>query len=68
MDKNMDILTHKENGILTISFNRPEKKNAITAAMYQTMADALRDAERGAVVSASVTVRLAETSVKMVWR
>lgn len=41
----MDILTHKENGILTISFNRPEKKNAITAAMYQAMADALRDAE-----------------------
>lgn len=41
----MDILTHKENGILTISFNRPEKKNAITATMYQAMADALRDAE-----------------------
>jgi len=41
----MDILTHKENGILTITFNRPEKKNAITTAMYQSMAEALRSAE-----------------------
>lgn len=41
----MDILTHKENSIFTITFNRPEKKNAITAAMYQSMADALRAAE-----------------------
>lgn len=41
----MDILTHKENGILTITFNRPEKKNAITAAMYQSMAEALHSAE-----------------------
>ncbi|PRC93579.1 enoyl-CoA hydratase [Solimicrobium silvestre] len=41
----MDILTNKENSILTITFNRPEKKNAITGAMYQTMADALRAAE-----------------------
>lgn len=48
----MDILTHKENGILTINFNRPEKKNAITAAMYQAMADALRDAESDNAVRA----------------
>ena len=41
----MDILTTKANGILTIEFNRPERKNAITGAMYQTMADALLDAE-----------------------
>lgn len=41
----MDILTNIENGILSIRFNRPEKKNAITAAMYQTMADALTQAE-----------------------
>ena len=47
-----DILTHKENGVLTISFNRPEKKNAITAAMYQAMADALREAETDAAVRA----------------
>ncbi len=37
----MDILTNKADGILTIEFNRPERKNAITAVMYQAMADAL---------------------------
>jgi enoyl-CoA hydratase/carnithine racemase len=41
----MDILTGKADGILTIEFNRPEKKNAITAAMYTAMVDALVDAE-----------------------
>lgn len=40
----MDILTSKNAGILTIEFNRLDKKNAITAAMYQSMADALADA------------------------
>lgn len=48
----MDILTNKANGILTIEFNRPEKKNAITAVMYQMMADALREAESDAAVRA----------------
>ncbi|WP_019142000.1 enoyl-CoA hydratase [Noviherbaspirillum massiliense] len=46
----MDILTSKANGILTIEFNRPEKKNAITAAMYQMMADALNDGEKDSSV------------------
>jgi len=41
----MDILTRKQNGILTIEFNRPEKKNSITSAMYQLMADAIKDGE-----------------------
>lgn len=50
----MDILTNKAGGILTIEFNRPEKKNAITSAMYQTMADAIRDAENDAAVRAIV--------------
>lgn len=50
----MDILTTKANGILTIEFNRPEKKNAITSAMYQMMADALKDAENDASVRAIV--------------
>jgi len=48
----MDILTRKEHGILTIEFNRPDKKNAITTAMYQTMADAIQDAEGDAAVRA----------------
>jgi enoyl-CoA hydratase/carnithine racemase len=46
----MDILTSKANGIFTITFNRPNKKNAITAAMYQAMADALKEAESDAEV------------------
>lgn len=50
----MDILTRKENGILTIEFNRLDKKNAITAAMYQLMADALKDAESDTAVRAIV--------------
>lgn len=41
----MDILIGKNDGILGIEFNRPDKKNAITSAMYQSMADALKDAE-----------------------
>jgi enoyl-CoA hydratase/carnithine racemase len=46
----MDILTGKQNGILTIEFNRPEKKNSITSEMYQIMADALKDAEEDRAV------------------
>lgn len=41
----MEILTRKDEGICTIEFNRPEKKNAITASMYQALAEALLDAE-----------------------
>ena len=33
------------NKVLHIEFNRPKKKNAITTAMYQKMADALTKAE-----------------------
>ncbi len=35
-----------EQGIATLAFNRPEKKNAITAAMYQSLADHLKEADR----------------------
>lgn len=42
----MDILTSRRDGILAIEFNRPAKKNSITAAMYQMMADALKDGEQ----------------------
>jgi enoyl-CoA hydratase/carnithine racemase len=40
-----DILTHTEAGVTTITFNRLEKKNSITAAMYAELADALASAE-----------------------
>lgn len=41
----MDILTSKEKGILTIEFNRVDKKNAITSPMYRMIADALADGQ-----------------------
>ena len=39
-----DILIQTEAGVTTIAFNRPEKKNAITEAMYGTITDALNAA------------------------
>ncbi|MCD2517098.1 enoyl-CoA hydratase [Massilia sp. G4R7] len=48
----MDMLITKAAGLLTIEFNRLERKNAITAAMYQSMADALLDAEQDTSVRA----------------
>jgi enoyl-CoA hydratase/carnithine racemase len=36
-----DIEVSEQGACLTIRLNRPDKKNSITAAMYQTMADAL---------------------------
>lgn len=39
-----DILTHHEAGVTTLTFNRPDKKNSITAAMYAALADALEAA------------------------
>jgi enoyl-CoA hydratase/carnithine racemase len=39
------VLTSVEDRILKITFNRPDKKNALTHAMYATAAAALRDAE-----------------------
>jgi enoyl-CoA hydratase/carnithine racemase len=42
----MSIRTATLNGVATIEIARPEKKNAITVAMYQAMADALDAAPR----------------------
>ena len=39
-----DILTHVDAGVMTLTFNRLEKKNSITSAMYGVMADALAQA------------------------
>jgi len=41
----MDIITEHIDGVLSITINRPARKNALTAEMYQTMADAFFDAE-----------------------
>lgn len=40
----MSILTQRDGAILSVQLNRPEKKNAVTAAMYQSLADALNAA------------------------
>ena len=45
-----EILSHLEQGVLTITINRIEKKNSITSAMYAAMAQALVDAEKNASV------------------
>ncbi len=37
----MNIKTHTADGVARIEIARPEKKNSITAAMYQAMADAI---------------------------
>ena len=42
----MDILTRREGAVLAIEFNRPQKKNAFTSAMYEALAAALGEAER----------------------
>ena len=41
-----DIITERSGSILRIEFNRPSKKNAMTSAMYITMADLLNTAAK----------------------
>ena len=48
----MSIKTATLNGVATIEIARPEKKNALTMAMYQAMADALGAATADAAVRA----------------
>ena len=49
-----DILTDTSAGVLTITLNRVDKKNSITAAMYASMAEALVQAEADPAVRAVV--------------
>src|SRR5215471_15101474 len=39
-----DIITERSNGILRVEFNRPEKKNALTGAMYTRLAEIFDEA------------------------
>lgn len=48
----MSIKTATIDGVATIEIARPEKKNALTVAMYQAMADALNAAREDAAVRA----------------
>lgn len=48
------IKTATEAGVLMLTFNRPDKKNAITAAMYAAAAAALRAADGDAAVRVAI--------------
>lgn len=49
---NASIKTGTHEGVFTIEIARPEKKNALTAAMYSAMADALAQAQQDTAVRA----------------
>ncbi|WP_321931008.1 enoyl-CoA hydratase [Paraburkholderia guartelaensis] len=49
-----EILVAHENGVLTITIDRPARKNALTPAMYQAMADTLNGANKDASVRAAL--------------
>lgn len=44
------VLVTAERGVLNLQFNRPRKKNALTADMYMVLAEALEQAESDATV------------------
>lgn len=45
-----DILSHTEGGVCTLTLNRLQRKNSLTAAMYAALADALEHARDDAAV------------------
>jgi len=49
-----DILTHVEAGVMTLTLNRVDKKNSLTAAMYGALADALARAGADPAIRAVV--------------
>lgn len=49
-----EILTEKENSILTITLNRPEKRNALNDALITVLKDALREADKDVDLKAIV--------------
>lgn len=50
-----EALTHaQQDGVLTVSFNRPDKKNALTLAMYEALVEVLGRADEDSSVRAIV--------------
>ena len=49
-----EILSHIDAGVMTLTINRLDKKNSITAAMYAAMADAVASAQHDSAVHALV--------------
>lgn len=41
-----EIITEHSGNILSIQLNRPEKKNALTASTYTTLADLINSADK----------------------
>jgi enoyl-CoA hydratase/carnithine racemase len=52
MSKGIDIA--RNGAVLTVAFSRPEKKNAITSAMYEALIEAFEEAERDPEIGALV--------------
>ena len=48
------VVKSTEAGVLTVRMNRPEKKNALTADMYQALADALDEAAQTPSIRATL--------------
>ena len=46
------LIVEREAGLLTLRLNRPDKKNALTRAMYSAMSEALLSADADASVRA----------------
>lgn len=49
-----DILSHTEDGVITITLNRLARKNSFTTAMYAALADALEAASQDAALRVAV--------------
>lgn len=47
-----EILTDRQNSILTVTLNRPEKRNALNDALINALKDALREADKDAELRA----------------
>ena len=57
-----DILTHQDAGVLTLTFNRVERKNSINVAMYDALATALEKAA-GDAATRVVVIQGHETNI-----
>jgi enoyl-CoA hydratase/carnithine racemase len=54
------IVSELENGVLTLRFNRPDKRNAVTGEMYDALAAKLADGEKDRAVRAIVLTGVGE--------